>query len=354
VIILGVLAAALLVILSTGPLGHWIGNIQTAKGEFPRTELYQQVGRLIQDYPFTGSGFASFPMVYSTYVLLIQVYFLPHTHNIFLQIWIEQGLLGVIAFVWLLVALGRWTWQQRGKANWLVVGGIGATTAMVLHGMVDAPLWYSDITTAFLFLPIALTAAAMDKSTARPLGFSRKAVLTTGLVGVLSLASLAAVDLTGLGAMWFANLGAVSETRQELSQYHFPETLVEYVRRDEDFSQSESYFQQAIAMDFGNVTANQRLGQLALARADYEAAKNYFLAADERDPSNPVTWQLLGAAYLGLGQIDNAHEYWARLADAPSRLESEAWVRYETRGDHERAQWALALAKRIESERAQK
>jgi hypothetical protein len=352
--LIGLVVVAGLIVFGAGPVAHSIGTIQTASGDFPRSELYRQVWGLIQDYAFTGAGLASFPMVYSTYQLLIQVYFLPHAHNIFLQIWIEQGLLGIVAFTWLIVALCRWVWQQRGKMNWLVVGGIGATAAMLVHGLIDAPLWYSDVTTVFLFLPIALTAAGIEKSTMPSPVLTRRAILTSGLIGVASLASIAAIDLTGLGAMWFANLGAVSETRQELSRYNFPNTLVEYVRRDGDFSESESFFRQALAIDSGNVTANQRMGQLALAHQDYESAKNYFLAADERDPANPVTWQLLGAAYLGLGQIDNAHEYWARFADAPKRLESESWVRYETRGDHTRAQWALALAKRIQTERGTK
>ena len=59
---------------------------------------------------------------------------------------------------------------------------------------------------------------------------------------------------------------------------------------------AEEYFRQALAFDAGNVTANQRLGAIALARGEHDAARGYLQAAYRRDPSNPVTERLLSKA----------------------------------------------------------
>ena len=40
-------------------------------------------------------------MVYSSYVLLLHVLYLSHAHNLFLQTAIEQGIPGLLAFIWL-------------------------------------------------------------------------------------------------------------------------------------------------------------------------------------------------------------------------------------------------------------
>jgi tetratricopeptide (TPR) repeat protein len=169
------------------------------------------------------------------------------------------------------------------------------------------------------------------------------------MVGLIVLGLV--IEWKPLASLWYANLGDVSQTKLELSRYRFPEVLVEYVRRSGDYTIAESYWQQALALDPGNVSANQRWGELLLARGEYVRAAQLLEAAYARDPASPVTSQLLGAAYLGMGQMDNAYNYWVRLPDAVGRLESEAWVRYETNGDKVRAGWALALARRILDER---
>src|SRR5581483_5455193 len=125
----------------------------------PRLDLYQQVWRLIQSYFFTGTGLGTFPMVYSTYALQQNVFILPHAHNMFLQIWVEQGLLGIVALIWLISAFYRRAWKTRRNWSWLTLGGLAATTVMLLHGLVDAALWYSDLTRPLFFVPLALTVA---------------------------------------------------------------------------------------------------------------------------------------------------------------------------------------------------
>jgi hypothetical protein len=360
-----------------GPLAERLGN----DTDFPRTELYNQVWHLIHDYVFTGSGLGTFPLVYSTYALLINVPFLPHAHNLFLQIWIEQGMLGIAAFAWLVVAFYAWAWRRRKELSWLGVGGVAAATTMLLHGLLDAPLSYSNWTLPLMFVPMAIAIAsdqiALDGRMSQvPQYISQRAnrhllaSLSVGAILLFSLALFFTTTRNQLAAMWFANLGSVAETRVELGRYSFPDNLVEYTRRDCELSRdgtravvrhvprvancdlrgAEDYFREALALDGGNVTANQRLAAIALARGNYDAALTNGLNAYERDATNSVTWQLLGDAYLALGRQDGAYTFWSRLSDAATKLEIEASVRYEKNGDSKRSDWAKQLAERVRIE----
>jgi len=70
-----------------------------------RLEVYRNSFYLIQDFPLTGIGLSDvFGMVYSKYALLIQVPFLTYSHNLFLEIWLDQGLLGILSFLSLIAA----------------------------------------------------------------------------------------------------------------------------------------------------------------------------------------------------------------------------------------------------------
>ena len=77
--------------------------------------------------------------MYSRYELLIQVPFLYYSHNLFLEIWLEQGLLGIASWIAVLVSVYVSAWSVRGtlkdlrfESTWI------GLTAIFLHGVTDA------------------------------------------------------------------------------------------------------------------------------------------------------------------------------------------------------------------------
>lgn len=350
-IALGVgLVVLVAVFLAAGPnsVNYWLSGVPFRNRLFGFFESNAQTWRLIHAYFFTGSGLGVYAMVLSTYDLLMQVPFLYHTNNTFLQIWIEQGILGIIGFVWLWTAFYYYAWMFRADLNWLAKAGLLAATAMFVHDLVDVRL-YATKALPMMFVPLALTVAAICDVRLR-----RAAVTKVNRSRLVLVAPLAfAVILAGLvlinnpRALWYVNLGSVSQTRIELGQYSFPERLPEFVRRDTDLSQAESFFQQALASDQGNVVANQRLGAIALARGNYELAKTYFESAYQRDATNGVTQRLLGDAYLALGEMEQARAVWSQIGDASVKLQIDGWLYFQTRGDQERAARASEFAQQI-------
>ena len=339
-------------------LTRLLGSIPGGERAIGRGELYGQVLALIRDYLFTGSGLGMFPMVFSTYVLLIWVPFLTHAHNLFLQVWIEQGLLGFVAMLWLVGAFYAWAWHSHRDLSWLAVGGVLATSVLLVHGLVDVGL-YSSRALPLMLVPMGLVSSQPDDRGRVTEGGQRSVVVrprssvdgprspvTLGLIVLLSVVSFL-LSWNRLAALWYANLGSVVQTQVELKDYVFPERLVDYVRHDGDESTAEGYFGQALAYDPGNVTARQRLALIALGRGEHDVARAYLESAYRADAGNVVTRELLGEAYLGLGRLDEAYALCSGLPGMVTRLQGVAWVRYDRNKDSQRAGWARALAERI-------
>jgi tetratricopeptide (TPR) repeat protein len=224
-----------------------------------------------------------------------------------------------------------------------------AVSVMLAHGVVDV-LLYSSRFLPLLFLPMGLTVAALRRTNARrPKETQSALVLRAGLVAlvIIPIIVVALLAREQILAAWYANLGSVIETRAELVPYHWPDHLVEYQRRDVNMAEAELNFQRALDYETGNVTASQRLASIALARGQYNAALEYLDAAYAHNANDAITWELLGEAYLGVGQIDQAYTFWSRIPDAAPRLERLSHVRFGRMGDNTRAQWALALAARM-------
>lgn len=133
-----------------------------------RLELWSRALYILNDFPFTGSGIGAFDLVVRVlYPLLLSTPDAPisHAHNLLLQVGVDLGIPGLIAYLALLVntflLLARVMKQPQATmdaafAAALAAGIAGSLTAMLLHGLVDAALWGSK--PAFLpWLFVALT-----------------------------------------------------------------------------------------------------------------------------------------------------------------------------------------------------
>ena len=80
-----------------------------------------------------------------------------YPHNIILNFWSELGLLGLLAFVWLigraLLIAGRvYQGLGMGAEKYILLGTVAALTALVVHGMVDVPYFKNDLAVLFWLL----------------------------------------------------------------------------------------------------------------------------------------------------------------------------------------------------------
>lgn len=81
----------------------------------------------------------------------VEIYLYPH--NIFLNFWTELGLLGALAFMWLIIKyLVISVKLFFTKKNYLALGLFGAMSAILIHGLVDVPYFKNDLAALFFIL----------------------------------------------------------------------------------------------------------------------------------------------------------------------------------------------------------
>jgi putative inorganic carbon (HCO3(-)) transporter len=125
---------------------------QTVQTVGSRVEIWSRALYMIQDFPFTGIGMGTFRQVAN----VLYPFFLagpdaeiPHAHNLFLQVAVDLGLPGLVAWlaVLLLVMVAAWQTYRRGRTcgdHWLAGLGAGllcSQVALVVHGLTDAVTW---------------------------------------------------------------------------------------------------------------------------------------------------------------------------------------------------------------------
>ncbi len=304
-----------------------------------RASLWRDAAGLAWDYAFTGLGLAGFQMAYSTYSLLVHVGHTNHAHNLFLDVWLEQGLVGLAALVWLLAAAtltgvrllrSRPLQDSPGAGTMWTAAALASVAIIGLHGLVD-DAFYASRGVVFLFVPFGVLAAeqAATGRVGRPEPIRHGWMGRPGqFVAAGAVILLLLALLTPVRSQAQANLGALSQTRAELSVYRWPAwPIQDELRRSPavDLGPAIAHYEQALALDPGNATANRRLGQIALARGDYASAGAYLAAAYRNDYANRPTRQMYGEWLAIDGQADAAAALWRTLTLDAGQIPGRIW-----------------------------
>lgn len=85
---------------------------------------------MIKDNPLIGVGLGNFRYRYPEYMLKAKEHFL-HAHNVFLQIAVEMGIPGLLAFLWLLFLFFKDIFFQRQEDKYLKVVSIGFCAGII-------------------------------------------------------------------------------------------------------------------------------------------------------------------------------------------------------------------------------
>ncbi len=129
--------------------------LQDRSGQI-RISMWGEATEFLNDNPITGAGLRSYQEKIKPYHTTMNgegIEIFHHPHNIFLTMWANLGILGLIGFVWIL------TWYFRGgltNLNPQTKILLAVMAVIIITGLVDSPYIKNDLSILFWLLPALL------------------------------------------------------------------------------------------------------------------------------------------------------------------------------------------------------
>ena len=299
-----------------------------------RLELFTSGLQLITDFPITGSGLQSFAAVYSHYILAIPHFKFFYSHNLYLDLYLELGILGI--FSWLLVFGAATVVLLQTPSHtvddkftdFLPFCTLASIFTVSLHGLLDDPLIngafspFFFIVPGFAFLIQKHMFSAGTQYDARLFFFARKSSTRIFLVG--ASAALILIFWPSLLSSWHANLGAIQMAKVELAD--FPSGEWQSGTPIPAMNAAKENFSRALQLNPENRTANHRLGLLAMLEGDYLTALSYLQMAHSVSPTHRGIVKNLGYTYLWLENFPAAQQLLSSIPETAQELKNyQTW-----------------------------
>lgn len=158
VALLAFLVAALLIFNISHLRYRLILPFYGEKSAVARLSLWQTGWEMVKDRPFAGQGLTGFSREWYKFNKDPNLDHYNFPHNIFLNFWIETGMLGLLSFL----ALSLWIiWKGLHKSAKIAVQAASlGLIAIFIHGLIDIPYFKNDLALEF-WLIIALAVASL-------------------------------------------------------------------------------------------------------------------------------------------------------------------------------------------------
>jgi hypothetical protein len=359
-LLLGFVLVVIAVLLGGSVLGDRIPFMQSLLGTAAsRLELFKNSLYLAGDYAFTGLGLGdTFAMPYSRYSLLIFVPLFTYSHNLYLTIWLSQGLLGIIAFLSMIAAWYGYVGHvlRHAVPSPVFFGAVAGVTATLVHGLTDSRQytespWIMPVLFLGLGIAVASGAAALTQqslSMRRPAG--GRPHLTLALAGVVLLVALVGgiVFQSNLRALWYTNQGAISEALSD--NLVNPDVPPNQIDQMQIILAAQADYQLALEIAPNLAAPNRRLGNLLVGLRRYEEAIPHLETAYAAEPTYQATVKGLGLTYTWSGRFDDASHVLKTLTDQTAMIqELYTWSGYwEQQSQWQLSAYALEVAFRME------
>lgn len=129
-----------------------------------RLLVWQDVLRIISDFPLTGSGFGTFAEIYPQYKGFTDNYIYDHAHNDYLEFVTDGGVVALALFGWFVLSVLQTGLKQIHKRHHVFailvsIGAFSGIIGMLLYSITDFNLHNGANTLYFFFLCGVLIAA---------------------------------------------------------------------------------------------------------------------------------------------------------------------------------------------------
>ena len=320
---------AVTLFLYMGPANVGYGSTGDSSSTGSRGELFGRSLSLVFDFPFTGGGLAAFPGLYSYYLLGIPFFNVINSHNLFLDVALEQGLLGGLAFLviflmsiwWMASEIAKTNSPARRRYGWLLF--LMLIIAFV-HGMVD-DYFYNGSGTLLALTLVGFSSALQQEQgrIALPKNY-RLFVLIVPALLVLFM-----INPNRFRAAWIANLGAIQMSQVELKDFPTGQWATSEIVPRLELAQAT--LRTALQYEPHNQTANYRLGLISMLHQDFATAAAHLETAYQEAPNHRGIIKSLGYSYVWLGDMDKAQKLLEQIPEAQAEMKVYIWW-WETQG----------------------
>jgi O-antigen ligase len=135
-----------------------------------RTDIWRAAEAIWVRHPILGVGVGGFPQAYATVPIPDKLYLPatvfvppPHAHNLFLNVLAEQGVIGLLALLALVVVAGRTALRMRAgpdrETRWLGTALVAALLAFLVHNLFDVTM-FDSVTGPYVLVLFGVIAAA--------------------------------------------------------------------------------------------------------------------------------------------------------------------------------------------------
>ncbi|MCF7906669.1 O-antigen ligase family protein [Patescibacteria group bacterium] len=123
-----------------------------------RINIWQGAWQIIKDGPILGQGLGGYQVLAPQYQKpyygpdgsgLVSVETHPYPHNLFLALWLELGLLGLVIFFLILFRFFEIGFRKIREEPILVGSLMGAMLVILIYGLVDTPYFKNDLAILF-------------------------------------------------------------------------------------------------------------------------------------------------------------------------------------------------------------
>lgn len=165
-------AAALIAAIVIGASWKTLGSGEVRSSLASRVMIWNASYRMILDRPIVGIGLRNFEREYLSLQGEFPPYLewaVPHPHNVILAVWLQTGLIGLMGFLLLLMAVARIVRKTvfEPKTREESVAVLAACLTVILaHGLVDTPLFRNDLSLSLFSVCGLILSAAVSVSEA--------------------------------------------------------------------------------------------------------------------------------------------------------------------------------------------
>jgi tetratricopeptide (TPR) repeat protein/O-antigen ligase len=293
--------------LPSGAVEYLTGSLQRRVG------IWNRVGWMIRDMPFSGIGLNNYPRVAHLYS--IGPNYDPHAHNTLLQTALDLGLPGLVVVLALLAGFGytvarTWRGSLTRNQRALLIGLCGTVAAWLSYGMLDT-LTLGHKSAVVLW--IALGTAAALRSQVEPPRSEHAPLRSRRKMWALTLPALllVALALPQVVAAYHLNLGVMASHKML-----GPGDTLCSSQDSELAAVARNHLHDALRWNQACGRAHYWLGWLHACLGEQDQAIDSLLRAVELDQSDKLAHYLLGQLLHQAGDHEQAVQEWSLAGTA--------------------------------------